>query len=125
MSTAFVYSIEVIITLETLQFNLFFEKVDKYYLLTSFCIECKTDAADNFKAVARRNGIKVLSPNRETDETHGATAGMYFICVVQLKDKIVMPPDQHPCPPPCYSLLLQTRLVVPKLFGLIKTSLKT
>lgn len=34
------------------------------------------DAADNFKALARRNGIKVSRPAEQTAENHGATASM-------------------------------------------------
>jgi hypothetical protein len=46
-------------------------------MLPFFSIECTAeDAAGNFKALAKRNGIKVTSPSGEPDETNGATVGM-------------------------------------------------
>ena len=52
---------------------------NRYYsiMLPFFSIECTAeDAAGNFKALAKRNGIKVTSPSGEPDETNGAPVGM-------------------------------------------------
>lgn len=38
------------------------------------------DAADNFKTLARRNGIKVSSPGKETGATAGMQLGKISLC---------------------------------------------